>query len=92
MEQGAEDQILKGAGSGDPPFAEPHLKLCKQVCIVCVECRVQIVDFKMRVSIVDLEYKQSKPYLRVPGGVQHGFWTRLQSFLIIRESINTKIT
>ncbi len=26
--------------------------------------------------------------LRVPGGVQHGVWTRLQSFLIIRESID----
>ncbi len=27
-------------------------------------------------------------HLRVPGGVQHGVWTRLNSFLIIRESID----
>ncbi len=27
-------------------------------------------------------------YLRAPGGVQHGVWTRLHSFLIIRESID----
>ncbi len=26
--------------------------------------------------------------LRVPGGVQHGVWTRLPSFMIIRESID----
>ena len=27
-------------------------------------------------------------FLRVPGGVQHGVWTRLPSFMIIRESID----
>ncbi len=26
--------------------------------------------------------------IRVPGGVQHGVWTHLHSFLIIRESID----